>query len=139
MIIRRSGVLAALLAATFVAGCAGNTAPDGAAAPPAAPGSAPASAPADPDEPVVPELGPSGKPSAGGPQTVTGTVTAGVEPNCLILSGQGGPYQLIIDDPAARADAKLGASVTVVGTVDPRRMTTCQQGTPFLVSQVRPA
>jgi hypothetical protein len=80
----------------------------------------------------------AGKPGAEGTQTLSGTVAAGVEPNCLVLNGMAGMHQLIINDAAARAAAKVGASVTVVGKADPRMMTTCQQGTPFVVTQVRP-
>lgn len=147
MTIRRRGTVAALLAAFLLAGCAGNTGgTDSAGSAPSSqpPGStAPAdpagkTAPVDPGTPVDPLPDPSGKPGGLGTQTITGTVTAGVEPNCLLLSGPSGSHLLIINDPATRELAKLGASVTVVGKVDPRMMTTCQQGTPLVVSQVRP-
>jgi hypothetical protein len=158
MTIRRSGASAALLAALLLAGCAGNTGGNDSAgslpSSPAAASSAPIdpgdqSAPADPGGktapvdpgtavPGTPVDPPSGKPGGIGTQTIAGTVTAGVEPNCLVLTGPSGAYLLIINDPASRAAAKVGASVTVVGKADPRMMTTCQQGTPFVVSQVRP-
>ena len=73
------------------------------------------------------------KPSAGGTTTLTGTIAAGVEPNCLLLDG----HLLIINDPVQRAAAKPGATVTVTGRAEPGMMTTCQQGTPFVVTTLR--
>jgi hypothetical protein len=61
---------------------------------------------------------------------MTGTVTAGVEPNCLVMNGHllvGGPRDIV----------KAGANVTVTGKVQPDMMTTCQQGTPFLVESAK--
>ena len=72
------------------------------------------------------------KPSAG-TTTLTGTIAAGVEPNCLLLDD----HLLIIDDPALRSAAKAGAAVTVTGRVEQGMMTTCQQGTPFIVTTLR--
>jgi hypothetical protein len=112
MLTRRRGVLAALIAVLFVAGCANSTAtPPGSTA-------------------VV-----STSPSPSG-EAISGTVTAGVEPNCLLLTGDGKPHLLVFADPAMKAKAKVGAVVTVVGTAKPAQMTTCQQGTPFLVTSL---
>lgn len=156
MMTRRGGALAALLTASLLTGCAGSVAsppvsessglpslvpvePSGKAAPvpgasvPGAPASG-APAPADPGGAAKP----GGKPGAAGSQTLTGTVAHGVEPDCLMLTSAAGVHQLIISDAAARTAAAVGASVTVVGRPDPRMMTTCQQGTPFVVTQVRP-
>jgi hypothetical protein len=72
------------------------------------------------------------KPPAG-VQTLTGTITAGVEPNCLLLDD----HLLIISDSQLQAAAKPGATVTVTGRADEGMMTTCQQGTPFLVATLR--
>ncbi|MGC9668123.1 hypothetical protein ACNTMW_16400 [Planosporangium sp. 12N6] len=74
--------------------------------------------------------GATGKPAA--PTTLTGTVTAGVEPNCLLLSGY-----LLVGGP--REQLRDGARVTVTGRVQAGLMTTCQQGTPFVVESVQPA
>ncbi|MFG3419530.1 hypothetical protein [Micromonospora sp. NPDC048063] len=72
---------------------------------------------------------PTSSPPAGG-TTLTGTVTPGVEPNCLLL----GNY-LLIGGP--RDVLKPGAKVTVTGRVQPDLLTTCQQGTPFQVDTAR--
>lgn len=113
-----------------------------------APGDPSAGDPASPGEPVGPggPVSPGKPPKAAatkppeGPDpsgrsaaiTLTGTVTAGVEPNCLLLDGYlliGGPRDVI----------KPGARVSVVGRAEPDLMTTCQQGTPFRVENARVA
>jgi hypothetical protein len=78
-------------------------------------------------------------PGAAGAQTLTGTVTSGVEPGCVLLSGSAGSHLLIFDDPTLKAKATSGSRVVVTGKADPGMMTTCQQGTPFLVTDIRPA
>ena len=67
-----------------------------------------------------------------GPSTLNGTVTAGVEPNCLSIDG----FLLIGGD---RSVIRPGARLIVTGRVDRDMVTTCQQGTPFVVSGVVPA
>ncbi|MET0422961.1 MAG: hypothetical protein ABW046_03750 [Actinoplanes sp.] len=120
-----------LLLSLLVAGCANNVEP----------GAAPA-APASSD---VVDLQPSpGKPSAtlpaeDGAATITGTVSAGVEPSCLLLQDAKGSHLLIFDDAAMRAEAAVGTKVTLVGRSDPSMMSTCQQGVPFIVTAVRPS
>jgi hypothetical protein len=116
MSIGRRGVLAALIAVLFVAGCAKP-----ASYQPSAPGPAPTSSPD------------ASSPSA---ETISGTLAAGVEPGCLLLQGDGKPHLLFFADPAMKAQAKVGATVTVVGTAKPAQMTTCQQGIPFFVSSM---
>jgi hypothetical protein len=64
-------------------------------------------------------------------------VTAGVEPNCLVLTAGDASYQLVFDDPAMRSDAPVGKKVTLVGRSEPGMMSTCQQGVPFIVTAVR--
>ncbi len=138
MVIRRISVLTVLLAAVLTAaGCARDAGTgESAGAPAPAPSSvAPESTrlPAtDLPEPSKPA------PGAAGAQTISGTVTAGVEPNCLLLTGGGAEHLLIFDDPAMRADATIGAKVTVTGQAQPDQLSTCQQGIPFLVTAVRP-
>jgi hypothetical protein len=74
-------------------------------------------------------------PSAGGDKgrsvTVSGTVEAGVEGNCVLL-GQylllGGPREIL----------RPGRTVTVTGRLDPDARTTCQQGTPLQVERAVP-
>jgi hypothetical protein len=59
-------------------------------------------------------------------------VRPGVEPGCLLLQGYlllGGPRELLRD----------GAQVKVTGRVQPDLVTTCQQGTPFVVEAAEPA
>ena len=141
MVIRRTPVLAVLLAAVLAAGgCARDAGTgDSAGAPAPTPSTAApsAAAPSSPAQPPAP-LPESGKPSAAG-QTITGTVAAGVEPDCLLLTGNGTEHLLLFADPAMRADAPVGAKLTVTGEAQPGQMTTCQQGVPFLVTAVRPA
>jgi hypothetical protein len=125
MMIRRFSVLTALVAVLVAAGCARNADSDSPAAPPADTASASAS-----EE--------SGKPSGPAGQTITGTVSAGVEPKCTLLSGGGTDYLLIFSDPKLRDQVKIGEPATVVGRAEKDQMTTCQQGTPFVVTAVRP-
>lgn len=122
MSVRRIAVLLAASAALALSGCAGNSAGS-------SPG-APASA--------APPSTSSAAPSADAPgETLSGTVAAGVEPNCLILQGGGTHHVLIFGDPSLRAVAKVGSSITVTGRAEPGQMTTCQQGVPFIVTAVR--
>jgi len=122
MFIRRHAALAALAAVLFVAGCANSsTPPAGGGIGPEPSASAPAPAPTQ---------------VSASPEAISGSVVAGVEPGCLLLEGSGKPHLLIFPDPALKAKAKVGSTVTVVGTAKPDQMTTCQQGTPFLVTSM---
>jgi hypothetical protein len=87
---------------------------------------------------TTPPTAPGRPPKTGGPTlpppvgatTLTGTISGGVEPNCLVLDGYllvGGPRDVLT----------AGARVTVTGRVEPGMMTTCQQGTPFTVETAR--
>jgi hypothetical protein len=126
----------ALLLLVLATGCAGNAADTGAAPAPAASPSASDVI----DLPTAKTSGPTGEPTSGRPvaggQTITGTVTAGVEPNCLLLADSTGSHLLIFDDPAMRAEAAVGAEVKIVGNSQPGMMSTCQQGVPFVVVSV---
>ncbi len=130
--------VSAALLLLLVAGCANNAGDQAGGAPEPAPASSsdvidlPTVAP----EPSAGEPS-AGKPGATGAQTITGTVTAGVEPNCLVLTAGDASYQLVFDDPAMRSDAPVGKKVTLVGRSEPGMMSTCQQGVPFIVSAVR--
>ncbi|MEV4655378.1 hypothetical protein [Micromonospora sp. NPDC049301] len=97
------------------------TPPTGAPATPTAPGSTPRP-PKSPGGPTVP-------PPVGAIE-LTGTIIRGVEPNCVLLDGY-----LLIGGP--RDVLTAGATVTVTGRVEPDMMTTCQQGTPFVVEGAR--
>lgn len=164
MTVRRLSVPLALVAVLVTGGCAGageSGTPAGAPASPASPPAAaslPASAASPPPSASSPaSAGLSASPPASGDlpgdlpgelprpgslppgtQTLSGTVTSGVEPGCLLLSGGAGSHLLIFDDAALRSRARVGTKITVTGRAEPDMMTTCQQGTPFLVAAVRP-
>ncbi|SDX99760.1 hypothetical protein SAMN05444365_101328 [Micromonospora pattaloongensis] len=86
-----------------------------------------------PSQPTPSDAAPPTKGSpSGATTTLTGTITPGVEPGCLLLDGYllvGGPTDVLRD----------GARVTVTGRVQPDVMTTCQQGTPFMVESAKTA
>ncbi|NMO57221.1 hypothetical protein HH310_39370 [Actinoplanes sp. TBRC 11911] len=148
MLTRRVSV--ALLLVLVVAGCAAPQQADasgssrGVTEPPSpgvtesapsSPGSAPL--PSSPSSPDVIDLPvPSAKPGPGATQTISGTVTAGVEPNCRLLTSGGSSYLLLFKDSASRSAAAIGKTVTLVGRSDPSLMTTCMQGVPFVVTSV---
>jgi hypothetical protein len=143
-------VLLAALLATGVAGCAGEGGSAGT-------GSGGATGTPDPTPPPAATRPPIGgqpratPPAAGGgtaspplvlpkpvgPKTglrltLTGTVTEGVERGCLLLDGY-----LLINGPADIVRA--GAKVRVTGTVRTDLVSTCQQGTPFVVTSATEA
>ncbi|GIM98091.1 hypothetical protein [Paractinoplanes toevensis] len=129
MLTRR--VAAALALMLCLAGCANQDSPIDSAAPAS---SLPASS--------LPSSAPTAEPSAPtatGAQTITGTVEAGVEPNCLLLQDGKGSHLLVFDDAAMRADVGVGKKVTLTGRSEPTMMSTCQQGIPFIVTSVTPA
>ena len=59
-----------------------------------------------------------------------------MEPGCLLLTGPDGEHLLVFNDESMRAKAKVGARITVTGRAKPSMMSTCQQGTPFEVTEV---
>jgi hypothetical protein len=70
------------------------------------------------------------------PIEVTGVVEAGVENGCVILRTETDAYQLMgSTDPLLQP----GARVTVVGRPQLDIATTCPQGTPLQVLEVRAA
>lgn len=152
MKIRHLCVLLPMFTAVLLTGCGGTAGgPDAGAAT-----SAPAAASAEPAEPsgapVPPSTGPGGTEPTGteptgsavppapgaGSRTLTGTVVAGVEPGCLLLQGAGFSHLLVFGPGVQRSAAVEGARLTVVGEVKPDLMTTCQQGAPIVVSEIRP-
>jgi hypothetical protein len=148
----RRSLSAALLAVLFLAGCGGanqadptNASSAGAGGP--APSSAPSAASPEPGDPAASASGAPGDPARPGKsigpgldppsaptETLTGQVVAGVEPGCLILTGPRGARMLVLTGETGKS-VKVGARVTVTGHSEPRMMTTCQQGTPFVVTQ----
>jgi len=121
---------AGLLLAVGAAGCAdpgrdegGSGQGGGAAAPSTA---APTTTP-----PTTP---PTARPA--GSVTVTGTVSRGVEPGCLLLDAGGARYLLVGGE---RAELRPGRRLAVTGRVDRSLLSTCQQGEPLVVSSIEPA
>ncbi|SCG74714.1 hypothetical protein GA0070609_5018 [Micromonospora echinaurantiaca] len=145
--------LSALVVCVALSACGGQDGGDGTSNPsptgaqpatsppdptPASPSPSPSTrVPDDPVDPTIPDP-PLGTKRPGGPTppppvgdtTLTGTVTAGVEPNCRLLDGY-----LLIGGP--RDVLAVGAKVSVTGRAQPGMMTTCQQGIPFLVESAR--
>ncbi|MEU4765029.1 hypothetical protein AB0H12_17395 [Actinosynnema sp. NPDC023794] len=67
--------------------------------------------------------------------TVNGVVRTGVEAGCLVLDTDTEDYLLLAGD---RALLRPGVTVQVRGTPKPGMPTTCQQGVPLEVHEVRP-
>jgi hypothetical protein len=128
---RRLQLLAGcLLAALLVAACAEPGGDDGGAgqgAATTAPPTAPTTTPGKRTEPT----------RSGGPVTVVGTVTEGVEPGCLLLLGEGGGSFLLVG--GERAELRPGRRVAVTGRVDRGLLSTCQQGEPLVVASIAAA
>ena len=140
MVTRRSA--AALTLLLCLAGCAGNTETGASSGESSGAASAPASGSAQPTTPssTTPTAEPSiGKPTAGEAQTITGTVEAGVEPNCRLIKDDKGAHLLVFDDSSLRAQAEVGKKITASGRSEPKMMSTCQQGIPFIVTSITPA
>ena len=94
--------------------------------------SAPPSVPVPTSAPPPPTLPTPSRALDPALKTVRGTVSAGAESGCTLLSTPGEQYLLLGADPAI---AVAGAVVEVSGRPDPGAMTTCQQGTPFHVTR----
>jgi hypothetical protein len=115
-----------LLAGLLVAACADSGGDGGAGQGGATtmPATAPTTAPGGRTEPT----------RTGGPVTVTGTVTEGVEPGCLLLkAADGGQYLLVGGE---RAELRPGRRLAVTGRVDHGLLSTCQQGEPLVVASI---
>ena len=111
-----------LLAGLLVAACADADEGGGSGQ-----GAAPPTSPTSTTEPA-----PTTEPPPAGEVTVTGTVSEGVEPGCLLLGG----YLLVGGD---RSKLQPGARVAVTGRVDRDLLSTCQQGDPLVVASIEPA
>jgi hypothetical protein len=121
------GLAGLLLAGLLLVACAGPGGGDGGAAQGAT--TVPTTTPDDP--PATGPAPPSGK------VTLVGTVTAGVEPNCLLLDAENGGRYLLIG--GERAELRPGRRVAVTGRVDRDLLSTCQQGEPLVVASIEPA
>jgi hypothetical protein len=82
-----------------------------------------------------PDTGPS---AAAGDVTLTGDLQQGVEGGCVLLRTPDRLYQLIGGD-RSKMQGSRATHVVVTGKVATGMMTTCQQGTPFRVTEMRPA
>lgn len=126
-------LLTATAVLCLVSACGGGASPgDGRSSDQPSPQSEP-NPPAPPPTTTPPEdlvVAPSGRSTV-----LTGTVEAGVEPGCLLLGSSGVLHQLV----GATQGLAPGQRVTVQGRPDPALLTTCQQGTPFVVSSSAPA
>ena len=130
--------VAALVAGVLLAGCGGDAGDDEPTPSPSSPGPPSPSLPSPvlptlpPESPPVPPISP---PSTGrtGEVTLTGELVSGVEAGCLLLETDTGEY-LLFGEPVEQL--RTGGTVTVRGQVRNDMMSTCQQGTPFEVTEV---
>lgn len=100
------------------------------------PGAPPAPASPSTTPPTTPPAVRPPTPGTDGPTlTITGTVEAGVESGCLVLTVDGTTYELL----GARDLVRVGDVVALDGVLARDVVTTCQQGAPFRVRAVRPA
>jgi hypothetical protein len=133
-----AGMLAAVLAGGTLAGCGGTNGtgqPDD---------SAQSGGPVSSSPGQIPPLPPSGRvspppdPGAGKNTeveiTITGIPEEGVESGCVVMRSGDKMYNLLGGDPQLLMS---GRTVIVRGRPNPGLMTTCQQGTPFQVTEVR--
>lgn len=140
----RSRSLAAALTAgfavlTLLTACGDESGGDPESTPTLSPGTpAPSPSPAPPESPTPPGsppvvVPPPPRSDQPGLTTLTGEVFAGVEAGCMLLSTGSGDYLLFGE---AASQLPMGRTVTVRGQVRADLATTCQQGTPFEVSEV---
>jgi len=127
-----SVVVAAVLAAAL-SGC--GAAGDNQNAAPSESGGSVSNSALPPSGRVYPTPTPSQKYQAG-EVTISGQPEEGVEGNCLVMRSSGTLYLLLGGN---RQLLTSGQRVSVKGRPNPGLMTTCQQGTPFEVSDVQPA
>ena len=100
------------------------TTPETTTASPTKPGLSPVPSGAIPQPPGADEV------------TLEGVVQSGVEAGCRLLLSQGAQYLLLGGDPNVLTE---GRRVVVRGKVQAGVATTCQQGVPFIVADVKVA
>jgi hypothetical protein len=123
--LRRAGAAGILAVAVLLLAACGS--PDG-------PAGGATGSPSPPRSAPTPSPGsPAADPSGTGPtMTLHGTVGAGVEAGCTVLTSGDRVYELMGND----VRGLHGRTVTVQGYVVKGMLTICQQGTPFRVVQV---
>ncbi|MFI9012319.1 hypothetical protein ACIGNX_34270 [Actinosynnema sp. NPDC053489] len=87
--------------------------------------------------PATPATAPTTAPGSSPQRPATvlrGQVEPGAEAGCLLLSTDRGRFLLLGGDPRVLT---AGAEVEVAGTVQAGQATTCQEGTPFSVTEAR--
>ncbi|WP_041627006.1 hypothetical protein [Stackebrandtia nassauensis] len=125
-------VTTGLLLIAALASCGGKGQPDDAGgSSSSSESSSSASSSDDKDKPDSTEST-EGKPDTKA-KTLTGTISDGVEPGCLMLKSDGVKYQLVGD---ATKKLKSGMKVEVTGKVSDNNMSTCMEGTVFEVDTV---
>jgi len=129
-----AALIVVALAGGALSGCAGGDAGDRAAAPSGSAVEPPIVLPSAVPSIAAPAPAPPSPSGAVVGTTLTGVPEEGVEPGCVILKDKGQLYLLVGGD---RQLLTSGRSVTVTGRVRDDLMTTCQQGTPFEVAEVR--
>ena len=75
---------------------------------------------------------PAGEDPSAAEVELTGTTVLGVESGCTLLVADGTAHLLV----GLPAPVEPGVELTVRGTPDPELMTTCQEGEPFVVTEV---
>jgi len=139
----RAVLVAGVLVASLVAGCAsGAGSPTGSASPevsgmsptPTPSPSLPGPVPGSPEPSFTPKPSRPSTPFPGS-MTVRGAVSEGVEANCMILTADDGKVYLLLGGD--RSVIAKGGRLEATGRPQPGLMTTCQQGIPFTVTQVR--
>jgi hypothetical protein len=120
----RRALAVLVVAAALLGGCAGSDSGGGDVSP------SPSASPSLPED--LPTPTPSGKPSGGASMEISGTVVEGVEMGCRLID----QYLLMPGPGINRDDLRIGAMLTVRGRVEKGMMTTCQQGTPFVVTEI---
>jgi hypothetical protein len=121
--------------ATSTSGSA-SASPTGSSPPVSSTGSPPGSPTGSP--PPVSSTGSPPEPTSGsGEITLRGSMQDGVEPGCLLLDAQDGRKYLLLGGD--RNALQSHSEVVVRGRPQPNLATTCQQGIPFTVVDVKPA
>jgi hypothetical protein len=144
-IVNRSGLVVGALLLSVLAACGAGDGGSGDESATPTSSTVPTTAPESTEESPMPEettpyldpsLGDSSKPSSA-QSTISGTVESGVEAGCLVLEHEGTVYGIYGSFDTAVVFA--GASVTLHGKIENDMMTTCQQGTPFVVEEAEAA